>query len=592
MDKQRGFTLIELMVVIGIIAILSAIGIPAYQNYLRKAALTDMLQTFVPYRTAIELCALDHGGLTSCDGGSNGIPSPSTTRYVSAMSVAQGVVTLTGQESLNGLAVTLTPSWDNANGITGWQMSSALTEVTAMKSEQLLSLCQRHHAILLKSDEQTIVIAVVDTPAPELMEALRFATQKRIDIECWSQARMDKHQHEAQQSASESATGNTRGVTDLLNQILEQALRQRASDIHIEPAEKQLRIRLRVDGVLHALPLLEAALAAPMAARLKVLGNLDIAEHRLPQDGQFTLTLAGRTVSFRIATLPCRGGEKIVLRLLHQVEQALDLEALGLSSRQLAFFRAALNQPQGLLLVTGPTGSGKTVTLYSALQARNREEVNICSVEDPLEIPLIGLNQTQINPRSGLTFQSVLRALLRQDPDIVMVGEIRDAETAEIAIKAAQTGHLVLSTLHTNSTSETLIRLQQMGVARWMISSALSLVVAQRLVRKLCPHCRRDGGRPTEVPHSLWPRPLPGWLAAGCPRCYHGYYGRQALFELLPVDSALREAINRDLSAAEIETLAREAGMMTLFESGCEAVERGLTSLEEVVRVLGIPHGD
>ncbi|HCI6415263.1 TPA: Flp pilus assembly complex ATPase component TadA, partial [Klebsiella quasipneumoniae subsp. quasipneumoniae] len=193
-----------------------------------------------------------------------------------------------------------------------------------------------------------------------------------------------------------------------------------------------------------------------------------------------------------------------------------------------AFFRAALNQPQGLLLVTGPTGSGKTVTLYSALQARNREEVNICSVEDPLEIPLTGLNQTQINPRSGLTFQSVLRALLRQDPDIVMVGEIRDAETAEIAIKAAQTGHLVLSTLHTNSTSETLIRLQQMGVARWMISSALSLVVAQRLVRKLCPHCRRDGGRPTEVPHSLWPRPLPGWLAVGCPQCYHGYYGRLA----------------------------------------------------------------
>lgn len=344
--------------------------------------------------------------------------------------------------------------------------------------------------------------------------------------------------------------------------------------------------------MLHALPLLEAALAAPIAARLKVLGNLDIAEHRLPQDGQFTLTLTGRTVSFRIATLPCRGGEKIVLRLLHQVEQALDLEALGLSSRQLAFFRAALNQPQGLLLVTGPTGSGKTVTLYSALQARNREEVNICSVEDPLEIPLTGLNQTQINPRSGLTFQSVLRALLRQDPDIVMVGEIRDAETAEIAIKAAQTGHLVLSTLHTNSTSETLIRLQQMGVARWMISSALSLVVAQRLVRKLCPHCRRDGGRPTEVPHSLWPRPLPGWLAVGCPQCYHGYYGRLALFELLPVDSALRQAINRDLSAAEIETLAREAGMMTLFESGCEAVERGLTTLEEIIRVLGIQHGD
>ncbi len=264
--------------------------------------------------------------------------------------------------------------------------------------------------------------------------------------------------------------------------------------------------------------------------------SLDIAEHRLPQDGQFALNLAGRPLSFRIATLPCRYGEKIVLRLLHQVDQGagsgstrtLILPAGGL-------FAGALNQPQGLLLVTGPTGSGKTVTLYSALQARNREQVNICSVEDPLEIPIAGMNQTQINPRAGLTFHSVLRALLRQDPDIVMVGEIRDAETAEIALKAAQTGHLVLSTLHTNSTSETLTRLQQMGIARWMISSALSLVIAQRLVRKLCPHCRRNAGSAADLPHSLWPRPLPRWQAAGCEHCYHGYYGRLALFEVLPV---------------------------------------------------------
>ncbi len=381
-------------------------------------------------------------------------------------------------------------------------------------------------------------------------------------------------------------------IAERVNQILEQALRQRASDIHIEPTETHLRIRLRVDGVLHALPLLAPELAAPVIARLKVLASLDIAEHRLPQDGQFALNLAGRPLSFRIATLPCRYGEKIVLRLLHQVDQALDLEALGLSSSQLAAFRQALNQPQGLLLVTGPTGSGKTVTLYSALQARNREQVNICSVEDPLEIPIAGMNQTQINPRAGLTFHSVLRALLRQDPDIVMVGEIRDAETAEIALKAAQTGHLVLSTLHTNSTSETLTRLQQMGIARWMISSALSLVIAQRLVRKLCPHCRRNAGSAADLPHSLWPRPLPRWQAAGCEHCYHGYYGRLALFEVLPVTPGLRQGIVQGLNAIEIESLARAAGMMTLFESGCQAIEQGLTSLEEVVRVLGIPHGD
>lgn len=461
-----------------------------------------------------------------------------------------------------------------------------------MKTEQLIPLCQRYQALLLDSNEHTIAIAVVDAPAPELLEALRFATQKRIDIECWSQDQMDKRLQTPGISPLSPPVEASASIVEQVNNILEQALRQRASDIHIEPGEKHLRIRLRVDGVLHSLTPLARELAAPITARLKVLGNLDIAEHRVPQDGQFTLTLGEKPISFRIATLPCRGGEKIVLRLLHQVEQALDLEALGLSSQQLADFRAALNQPQGLMLVTGPTGSGKTITLYSALQARNRDEVNICSVEDPLEIPLVGMNQTQINPRAGLTFHTVLRALLRQDPDIVMVGEIRDAETAEIAIKAAQTGHLVLSTLHTNSTCETLIRLQQMGVARWMISSALSLVVAQRLVRKLCPHCRRETGSTANVPHSLWPRSLPHWQAPGCQHCYHGYYGRLALFELLPVNNALRQAITQGLSAEEIEMLARESGMMTLFESGCLAVERGMTSLEEVVRVLGIPHGD
>jgi protein transport protein HofB len=373
-----------------------------------------------------------------------------------------------------------------------------------MKTDRLISLCQRHQALLLNSDEQTIAIAVVDAPTPELMEALRFATQKRIDIECWSQEQMDKRQ---QTAAHAPCPQRYRGRCYRAGQqILEQALRQRASDIHFEPEENHLRIRLRVDGVLHALSPLPPERAAPVAARLKVLGNLDIAEHRLPQDGQFTLPLAGRPVSFRIATLPCRHGEKIVLRLLHQVEQALDLGALGLSSDQLNAFRSALDQPQGLLLVTGPTGSGKTVTLYSALQTRNHDAVNICSVEDPLEMPIAGMNQTQINPRAGLTFQNVLRALLRQDPDIVMVGEIRDAETAEIAIKAAQTGHLVLSTLHTNSTSETLTRLQQMGVAGWMLSSALSLVIAQRLVRKLCVHCRRETGKAMDIPHRLWPR--------------------------------------------------------------------------------------
>ena len=459
-----------------------------------------------------------------------------------------------------------------------------------MNTDQLVALCLRHHALLLSSDSERINIAVVGKPAPELMEALRFATQKRIDIECWSAERMEKHRQLTSQSHLPGVS-QTHSTVDVLNHTLQQAINQRASDIHIEPMEHACQIRLRIDGVLCPQPPLAAELANLLSARLKVLGNLDIAERRLPQDGQFTIELANETVSFRIATLPCSGGEKIVLRLLHQVPQALEPKALGMDAEQLACFNAVLHQPQGLILVTGPTGSGKTVTLYSALQSRNTPDVNICSVEDPIEIPLAGLNQTQINPRAGLTFQNVLRALLRQDPDIIMVGEIRDGETAGIAINAAQTGHLVLSTLHTNSTTETLIRLEQMGVARWMISSALTMVIAQRLVRRLCPHCRRETRDQAQLPRSVWPRPLPRWQPTGCDRCYHGFYGRVAIFEVLAIDNALRQAIASGAGTDVIEASARQAGMVSLFEHGCRAVEQGLTTIEELLRVLGMPNG-
>ncbi|MDM9075507.1 type II secretion system protein GspE [Enterobacter roggenkampii] len=459
-----------------------------------------------------------------------------------------------------------------------------------MNTDQLVALCLLHHALLLSSDSERINIAVVGKPATELMEALRFATQKRIDIECWSAERMEKHRQLTSQSHLPGVS-QTHSTVDVLNHTLQQAINQRASDIHIEPMEHACQIRLRIDGVLCPQPPLAAELANLLSARLKVLGNLDIAERRLPQDGQFTIELANEPVSFRIATLPCSGGEKIVLRLLHQVPQALEPKALGMNAEQLACFNAVLHQPQGLILVTGPTGSGKTVTLYSALQSRNTPDVNICSVEDPIEIPLAGLNQTQINPRAGLTFQNVLRALLRQDPDIIMVGEIRDGETAGIAINAAQTGHLVLSTLHTNSTTETLIRLEQMGVARWMISSALTMVIAQRLVRRLCPHCRRETRDQAQLPRSVWPRPLPRWQPTGCDRCYHGFYGRVAIFEVLAIDNALRQAIASGAGTDVIEASARQAGMVSLFEHGCRAVEQGLTTIEELLRVLGMPNG-
>lgn len=460
-----------------------------------------------------------------------------------------------------------------------------------MNPEQLTALCQRHNAVLLTSTPEMINIAVVGNPAPQLLEALRFATQKRIDIECWTTERMEKHRQTTSTAHLPVVSTSTSSAVETLNRTLLQALSQRASDIHIEPANESWQIRLRIDGVLYPQQPLSSELGTTLIARLKVLGNLDIAERRIPQDGQFTVELSGASVSFRIATLPCRSGEKIVLRLLQQEQQALLLEQLGMSESQQRLFASALQKPQGLILVTGPTGSGKTVTLYSALQARNTPAVNICSVEDPIEIPLEGLNQTPVNPRAGLTFQNVLRAFLRQDPDIIMVGEIRDGETAEIAINAAQTGHLVLSTLHTNSTAETLVRLQQMGVARWMISSALSLVIAQRLVRRLCPHCRKESHREAPLPHTLWPRPLPHWQPTGCDRCYHGFYGRIAIFEVLVITRELRAAIASGAPVEEIEKLARQAGMTTLFEHGCMAVEQGHITLEELVQVLGVPDG-
>ncbi|SUG57358.1 protein transport protein HofB [Salmonella enterica subsp. diarizonae] len=295
-----------------------------------------------------------------------------------------------------------------------------------MKDAQLNTLCQRHQAVLINSASNSITVAVVDAPSHALLDALHFATQKQIDIVCWTRQQMESHLHKPDQAPSANAAKGGETAAQLLNQTLRSAMTKRASDIHLEPGASRYRIRLRIDGVLHILQDIPKETGLALTARLKVLGNLDIAEHRLPQDGQFTVDLTGDSISFRIATLPCKEGEKVVLRLLHQVEQTLKLDTLGMYGAQLTAFRQALQQPQGLVLVTGPTGSGKTVTLYSALQTRNTPGINLCSVEDPIEIPLDGINQTQIHPRAGLTFQNVLRALLRQDPDIIMVGEIRD----------------------------------------------------------------------------------------------------------------------------------------------------------------------
>lgn len=457
-----------------------------------------------------------------------------------------------------------------------------------MNQEFILALCKRHHAHLLEMNDDTVRIAVNDAPGDALLEALRFATHKRIDIECWTTEQLEKHQHPDQ--PQKGGGDDSVSAVAWLDETLLYAFKRRASDIHIEPGSDLCRVRLRVDGVLRPYATLAMEMAQAVMARLKVLGELDIAERRLPQDGQFSALLQQKTVSFRLSTLPCRAGEKAVLRLLEQNDRPLAVDTLGMLPVQQVDFYRAISCPQGLILVTGPTGSGKTITLYSALGELNSPEINLCSVEDPIEIPLPGLNQTQVNLKAGLNFQTVLRALLRQDPDVVMVGEIRDGETAEIAIKAAQTGHLVLSTLHTNSTVETLTRLEQMGVARWMLASALEVIIAQRLVRRLCPHCRTRLPDPVSLPNALWSSPLYPWQAKGCAQCYSGFYGRLALFEVLTIDADLRQAIVDGAPAQRISQQARETGMTTLFEHGLHAVEQGLTTLAEVYRVLGMPH--
>lgn len=453
------------------------------------------------------------------------------------------------------------------------------------------AICQRYQAAIIEFNSQRLHIAMAHTPPHDMMTELRFIIPGIIDVECWPQARLEQFLHRAEEDrpdGGERADTTGANAVERVNHLLHLALQKRASDIHIEPQERGLRVRIRVDGVLQqAMALNENA--APIIARLKILASLDIAERRVPQDGQFTLALNDKNESFRLSTLPTRCGEKAVIRLLQSDEQAITLEKLGMPSALLKRYRAALSKPQGLILVTGPTGSGKTFTLYSGLSWLNVPSRNLCSVEDPVEIPLTGVNQTQIHSRSGLSFHLVLRSLLRQDPDVIMLGEIRDGETAEIAVKAAQTGHLVLSTLHTNSTTETLVRMGQMGVPGYMLASALRLVIAQRLVRKLCPHCRQPAEALAHFPADIWPGTVQNWRANGCERCFSGYYGRLALFEMLPISPALQNALAQNAGPEVLAQLAQQQGMEPLFVGGLHCVNRGDTTLEELTRVTGGP---
>ena len=380
-------------------------------------------------------------------------------------------------------------------------------------------------------------------------------------------------------------------IIRFVNSILTQASQRRASDIHLEPFEKDLVVRLRIDGVLYDTLHPPRKAHAGIVSRIKVMASLDIAEKRLPQDGRFRVRIAGRDVDVRVSTLPTVFGERVVMRLLETTSGVLTLEQVGLDASLLPRIKALTDRPHGIFLVTGPTGSGKTTTLYAALSRLNNHDKNIITVEDPVEYQLDGVGQIQVNPKINLTFANGLRSILRQDPDIIMVGEIRDAETAEIAVQAALTGHLVFSTLHTNDAAGALTRLVEMGVAPFLANSAIIGILAQRLVRRLCPACRE--AYPVEQALlnelGLEPRVEPGstfYRSVGCDALQGlGYRGRTGLFELLVLDETLRTMVLANQDAAAIEARAVERGMRTLLQAGLEKALAGETSLEEVVRV-------
>jgi type IV pilus assembly protein PilB len=382
-------------------------------------------------------------------------------------------------------------------------------------------------------------------------------------------------------------------VIKLVNIMLVQAIKDRASDIHIEPFEKQLRLRYRVDGVLYDSTAPPKALQSAIASRIKIMANLDIAERRLPQDGRFRIKLAGRDVDLRVSVLPTIHGEKIVMRVLDKGTLNLNLESLGLPPDDLAKFKNAIDAPHGMILMTGPTGSGKTSTLYAVLTQLNTSDVNIVTVEDPVEYQMLGVNQMQVKPEIGLTFAGGLRSILRQDPDIVMVGEIRDSETADIAVKAALTGHLVLSTLHTNDAPGAIARMVDMGIEPFLVSSSVLMVCAQRLLRKVCPHCKEAFKVPPDVTARLGMsvEELSGntyFRGRGCSRCKDtGFLGRMAIMEVLSITNALREQILHNTSAKTLKDLALKEGLKTLRMAGLEKAKAGLTSLDEVLRVSG-----
>ncbi len=482
-------------------------------------------------------------------------------------------------------------------------------------------LIRRYHVVPFFKRGKRLHVAMSDPTDGKTLDELKFHTGLIVEPIVCEDDKLDRHMEsvlraidtsldslgedqdldglelepeadEAESPEAVTLTADDAPVVQYVNKILLQAIRSGASDIHFEPYEKYYRVRLRIDGILQEINRPPIHLKENLAAVLKVKSRLDVAERRKPQDGRTKLRMSrNRAMDFRVSCIPTAWGEKIVLRLLDPASAELGVEALGFDHLQHERFSKALAQPHGMILVTGPTGSGKTVTLYTAVQTLNTPERNICTAEDPIEIQLDGINQLAVNPKIDLTFAAALRAFLRQDPDVILVGEIRDYETAEIAVKAAQTGHLVLSTLHTNDAPKTLTRLRDIGLPAYSIASSVNLIVAQRLVRRLCINCRK----PLDIP----PEALleEGFTAAeieaglhiyapvGCNQCTHGYRGRVGVFEVLPITEKMQHIILTNASDQEIAHLARSEGIRDMRRSGLDKVKTGDTSLEEVRRV-------
>jgi type IV pilus assembly protein PilB len=484
----------------------------------------------------------------------------------------------------------------------------------SLRNEKLI---RKHHILPLAKRHKTLFLAVVDPTDMTSVEDFEFntglnaemivvefdklhkaidklfdttATDSFTDTQ-WDLAKMGLASGEEEDTKTVGSDSEDQPIISFINKMLHDAIRKGASDLHFEPYEKSYRIRFRIDGILHEVASPPVALSTRLSARLKVMSRLDIAEKRVPQDGRIKLKLSQKkSIDFRVSTLPTLWGEKIVMRILDSDSAMLGIDILGYEPEQKQLYLDALAQPQGMILVTGPTGSGKTVSLYTGLNILNTEETNISTAEDPVEINLPGINQVQVNPRAGLTFPSALKAFLRQDPDVIMVGEIRDLETAEIAIKAAQTGHLVLSTLHTNSAPETLTRLLNMGVPAYNVASSVALIIAQRLARRLCNHCKaveqlpeqealKQGFMASQISQLKLFKPV------GCDHCTGGYKGRLGIYEVMPITAQIAAKIMAGANSLDIAAQAQSEGFPNLRQSALKKAAAGLTSLAEVNRV-------